>query len=190
MNQKLKQYIVYAAIAALVISIVAGIYIYFEDPEFFNQYVRSYGYLGLFVAVFITNASLFVGIPTPTYILLAVAAGLNPLLVTIVAAAASALGESSGYLLGVGGRKAIEKKYGHLLRQWKHYFRKHAFLTVVVISSLPFPPDDIAGIIAGSLGYDYRKFLLATFIGKAIKYGATAVLTVTGIKVFNRVFYD
>ena len=190
MNQRTQKIIIYAAIALLMVFVVAGVYVYFEDPAFFNDFIDKYGYFGLFIAVFVTNASLFVGIPTPTYIFLAVAAGLNPFLVTLVAAFSSALGESTGYVLGVGSRKAIEKKYGHLLEQWKYHFRKHAFLTVVVIASLPFPPDDIAGIIAGSLEYDYRKFLLATFIGKFIKYGATAVLTVTGIKIFNQVFYD
>ncbi len=190
MRERFRRYAVYAAIAALILIVIAGVYVYFKDPAFFDEFIEKYGYIGLFIAVFVTNASLFVGIPTPTYILLAVAAGLNPFLVTLVAAAASALGESTGYVLGVGSRKAIEKKYGNLLEQWKYHFRKHAFLTVVVIASLPFPPDDIAGIIAGSLGYDYRKFLLATFIGKFIKYGATAILTVTGIKIFNQVFYD
>lgn len=190
MDTRVRRYASYAAIGILIIAVVVGIIVYIKDPGAFDQIVKKYGYFGLFLVVFVTNASLFVGIPTPTYILLAVAAGMNPWLVTIVAAFASALGESTGYVLGVGSRKAIERKYGHLLEQWKYYFRKHAFLTMVVIASLPFPPDDIAGIIAGSMGYDYKMFLLATFIGKSIKYGATAVLTVTGIKIVDMVFYD
>ncbi|HID08629.1 TPA: DedA family protein, partial [Candidatus Micrarchaeota archaeon] len=189
-DSRLQRYVSYVAVAVLFAAVVAGIVIYSRDPGTFGEIVKRYGYLGLFLVVFITNASLFVGIPTPTYVLLAVAMGLNPWIVTVVAALASALGESTGYVLGVGSRKAIERKYGHLLAQWKYHFRKHAFLTMVVIASLPFPPDDIAGIIAGSMGYEYRMFLLATFIGKCIKYGATAVLTVTGIRILDMVFYD
>ncbi len=181
---------VYSAVAGLVVLAVLGVYAYAKNPEMFNAVVKDYGYIGLFLAVFITNASLFVGIPTPTYIFLAVAAGLNPLLVTLVAAAASALGESTGYVLGAGSKALFEKKYGELMREWERYFHKHAFLTIVVIAALPFPPDDVAGVLAGGFGYDYRKFLLATFIGKFIKYGATALLTVTGIRIYNQVFYD
>ncbi|MDN5358443.1 MAG: hypothetical protein PWP76_286 [Candidatus Diapherotrites archaeon] len=190
MRKRAREIIAYAAVAALIIIIVAGAWVYAKNPEIFDEFVRKYGYLGVFLAVFVTNVSLFIGIPTPTYIFLAVAMGLHPVAVTLVAAFASALGESTGYLLGVGSRKAIERKYGHILQQWKYNFHKHAFLTITVIAALPFPPDDLAGIIAGSLGYDYKKFLAATFLGKTIKYGATAVLTVTGIKIINTVFYD
>ncbi|HIP74070.1 MAG TPA: DedA family protein [Euryarchaeota archaeon] len=190
MDDRVRRYAPYVAAVFLLLTVIAGMIIYYKDVEALGQLVEQYGYIGLFLVVFITNASLFVGIPTPTYIMLAVAAGLNPWVVTVVAALASALGESTGYVLGVGGRKVIEKRYGHLLAQWKYHFRKHAFLTTVVLASLPFPPDDVAGIIAGSMGYDYKLFLLATFIGKCIKYGITAVLTVTGIKILDIVFYD
>ena len=190
MDDKVRRYVFYAAIALLLLAVVAGIIIYSRDMDALGKLVERYGYLGLFVVVFITNASLFVGIPTPTYILLAVAMGMNPWVVTGVAALASALGESTGYVLGVGSRKVIEKRYSHILDQWRYHFHKHAFLTMVVVASLPFPPDDVAGIMAGSMGYEYKKFLLATFIGKCIKYGATAVLAVTGIKILDVVFYD
>lgn len=183
MNKKFLPYVV----ALVLLAVIVGTIVYSGNLE---ALVENYGYLGLFIVVFITNATLFVGIPTPTYILLAVAGGLNPLIVTLVAAFASALGESTGYVLGVGGRKVVERRYGELLMQWKNQFRNHAFITTVALASLPFPPDDIAGILAGSMGFEYKKFLLATFIGKCIKYGATAVLTVTGIRILDVVFYD
>ena len=143
--------------------------------------VQHWGYLGLAVAVFLTNATLFVGIPTPTYIVLAVALGMDPMLVTLVSGVASAVGETTGYILGMGSKKLIERKYAHVIQHWRKMFDKYGFFSIVLLAALPFPPDDVAGVLAGAVGYDYRKFLLATFIGKTIKYGVTAYLTVLGM---------
>ncbi len=147
----------------------------------------TWGYLGLAAAVFLTNLTLFVGIPTPAYIVAAVAVGLDPLLVTLISSIASALGETTGYLLGMGGKTVIIKKYKKILKEWEKIFEKYGFWAVVLIAALPFPPDDIAGILAGFVGYDYRKFLLATFIGKTVKYGITAYLTAMGIHIITNI---
>ncbi len=141
------------------------------------------GYLGLAIAVFLTNLTLFVGIPTPAYVVAAVAMGLDPLLVTLIAGIASALGETTGYLLGLGGKAVFYEKYKNVFERWQKLFERYGFWAIVLIAALPFPPDDIAGVLAGSVGYDYRKFLLATFIGKTVKYGITAYLTLLGVRV-------
>lgn len=151
--------------------------------EWLASVVQTWGYLGLALAVFLTNATLFVGIPTPTYIILAVALGMDPLLVTLVSGIASAAGETTGYIIGLTGRKALERKGGkNYIVRWQKTFSKYGFFAIVLIAALPFPPDDIAGILAGAVGYEYWKFFLATFIGKIVKYGATAYLTVLGIQ--------
>lgn len=151
--------------------------------EWLATAVQTWGYLGLALAVFLTNATLFVGIPTPTYVILAVALGMNPLLVALVSGIASAAGETTGYIVGLTGRKALESKgYKEHIMRWQKTFSKHGFLAIVFIAALPFPPDDIAGILAGTVGYEYWKFFLATFVGKTIKYGVTAYLTVLGIQ--------
>jgi len=152
--------------------------------DFLSYIVHTWGYLGLALAVFLTNATLFVGIPTPTYIILAVALGMNPLLVTIVSGVASAAGETTGYIVGLSSKKILETKGKFLdVGKWKRQFSKYGFWAIVLIAALPFPPDDVAGIIAGAVGYEYWKFFLATCIGKTIKYGATAYLTLLGIHV-------
>ncbi len=150
------------------------------------ELVESWGYLGLALAVFLTNATLFVGIPTPVYVVIAVALGLNPIVVTLVAGIASAAGETTGYVVGLTGKLALEKS-GRTLGEWKEKFDRYGFWALVAIAALPFPPDDIAGIIAGTLGYEYWKFFLATFIGKTIKYGATVALTLLGMHVVSSV---
>jgi len=145
--------------------------------------VQTWGYFGLALAVFLTNATLFVGIPTPTYVILAVALGLNPLLVALVSGVASAAGETTGYIIGLAGRKALEKKgCGRHIARWQRTFSKYGFFAIAFIAALPFPPDDLAGIVAGTVGYEYWKFFLATFIGKTVKYGITAYLTALGVQ--------
>ncbi len=176
---------IYALIAAIIGLTAIASYWYPDASGYVRELIRAYGYLGLAIAVFLTNLTLFVGIPTPTYVILAVGIGMNPWLVTIIAAIASALGETSGYVVGLGGHIALTKKYGDWVNRWKELFEKYGFITVVIIAALPFPPDDVAGLLAGSFKYPYWKFLLATAIGKAIKYGATAGLTIEGLKLIG-----
>jgi len=165
-------------IVALAIGTYAAVH-----PHQTKEIIVKWGYVGLFFAVLITNATLFIGIPTPTYVLIAVALGMNPLLVSIVAAAGSAIGESTGYFIGLGSKKILEKKYKEFYDKWGPLFEKYSFMTILAIAALPVPPDDFAGLLAGSVGYKYWKFLLATFLGKFLKYGATAMLAVAGIKI-------
>ena len=62
--------------------------------EFFVGLVESVGYLGVFAAMIIVNASVF--LPLPGFVIIAAAAAfLNPLLVGAAAAAGGAIGELS-----------------------------------------------------------------------------------------------
>ncbi len=136
----------------------------------FEEFIATFGYLGLFVAVLVTSLTMFVGIPTFTYVSIATFLGLDPILASFVAAVAGSLGESPAYIIGLGSKKAIEKKYGDKLRVWENLFQRWGFLAVVAVAAFPFTPDEIAGFLAGIARYDYLKFLLATAIGKFLKY--------------------
>lgn len=136
----------------------------------FDTYVHLFGYWGLFLAVLITSLSLFVGIPTFTYVSIAVALGLDPFLSSLVAAVAGALGESPAYIIGLGSKKVLEKRYAEALAYWEKLFKKYGFLAVVFIAAFPLAPDEIAGLLSGTAKYPYTKFLLATALGKFIKY--------------------
>ncbi|NPA76313.1 MAG: VTT domain-containing protein [Candidatus Diapherotrites archaeon] len=178
----------YVAIGVIVIAAIIGGLIAVEHPQATKEWLKKWGYVGVFFAVLITNATLFIGIPTPTYILIAVALGMNPLLVSLISAIASAIGESTGYFVGLGSKKILERKYKGFYEKWGPLFEKYSFMTVLTIAALPVPPDDFAGLLAGSVGYSYPKFLLATFIGKFLKYGATAILAVAGIRIAGQEF--
>ncbi len=144
----------------------------------FQEFIASFGYLGIFFAVLITSLSLFVGIPTATYVSIATIFGLNPILTSAIAAVAGALGESPAYVIGLGSKKVIEKKYKKVLVYWEEIFRRYGFWAIVLIAAFPLAPDEIAGLLAGTARYDYLKFLVATALGKFFKYLVAAYIGV------------
>jgi len=94
---------------------------------------------------------------------------LPPLLVGLVAGAGEALGELTGYALGFGGQAVIgienEAAYGRLVA----WMERRGGITVFVLSAIPNPFFDLAGIAAGSLRYPVWRFLLFCWLGKTIK---------------------
>jgi len=59
------------------------------------------------------------------------------------------------------------KKYKKFFKLGGEWFHKNGFLTVLVFAALPLP-DDIIGLIAGSLKYNKTKYFMACLIGKII----------------------
>ena len=47
------------------------------------------------------------------------------------------------------------------------HLQKHGFLTIIVLSSVPNPLFDLAGILCGHFKFSFIKFITATIIGKA-----------------------
>jgi len=52
----------------------------------------------------------------------------------------------------------------------------HPFLTIFLLDAIPNFLGDIAGIIAGRNKYSYLKFLIASFLGKTIRFSISAYL--------------
>lgn len=84
----------------------------------------------------------------------------------MVGAVGASLGELTGYMVGAEGTSLVRrfKKISNLTK-----FRNHSFLWVMLFAFIPFPVFDVAGIMAGSIQMNPFKFLLASFIGKAVK---------------------
>lgn len=91
---------------------------------------------------------------------------LNPISVIMVGAIGASLGELTGYMVGAEGTSLVRrfKKVSNLTK-----FKEHSFLWVMLFAFIPFPVFDVAGIMAGSIRMNPFKFLLASFIGKAVK---------------------
>ena len=150
--------------------------------------IQTFGYLGIFAVNFIASASIFFPAPAFAFVF-AAGAYLNPWLVGLSAGVGAALGELTGYGIGFGGKKFLEKKYGKWIEKTKKYVEKYGmFWIVIAFAALPLP-DDIIGLLAGVVKYDIKKFLLASMIGKIIMnlvlawagfYGISAALSFFG----------
>jgi len=128
-------------------------------------------YIALFFAVMLMSACLFM--PVPVFALIAaVSTFLDPTLVGIVAGIGSAIGELSGYIVGLGGEAILRKKgkEGDRYRHGKEIFEKYGFFGISFAAFFPFSPIDFVGVLAGMLRYGWKKFLLATMIGKIPRY--------------------
>jgi uncharacterized membrane protein YdjX (TVP38/TMEM64 family) len=53
---------------------------------------------------------------------------------------------------------------------------KNGFLTIFVLAVIPNPFFDLAGICSGLAGYPLKKFLLATILGKSVKFISFSLL--------------
>jgi membrane protein YqaA with SNARE-associated domain len=103
---------------------------------------------------------------------------LNPLTVALVAGLGSAIGETTGYAAGYASlallspRERNDTWYQRIFR----WMGNHPFLTIFLLDAIPNLLGDIAGLIAGRNKYPYLKFLLASFLGKTVRFGLSAYL--------------
>jgi uncharacterized membrane protein YdjX (TVP38/TMEM64 family) len=135
--------------------------------------LRGYGYLGVFVIAVLGNATVFLPVPG----LAAVFAGgsvLNPLLVGLIAGVGEPLGELTGYLAGYGGSAVVEDRLRY--ERMRGWMQRRGFLTIFVLSAIPNPLFDLAGVTAGILRFPIARFLFACWLGKTLKAFVVAYL--------------
>lgn len=128
--------------------------------------LAAVGYPGIFLVSLLGNATIILPAPSLTLVF-AMGSALPPPLVGLAAGAGEALGELTGYAAGFGGRAVIEDaaKYRRLVT----WMRRAGGLTILVLSLIPNPFFDLAGIAAGTLRYPLWRFLLFCWLGKTIK---------------------
>ena len=133
--------------------------------------LAAVGYPGIFLVSLLGNATIV--LPAPSLALVfAMGSALPPLLVGLSAGLGSALGELTGYAAGFGGQAVIENVeiYDRLVS----WMERRGGITIFVMSVIPNPFIDLAGIAAGSLRYPVWRFLLFCLLGKTIKTTLTA----------------
>ena len=130
------------------------------------ELIQMHGYLGAFLGSIIGNISIFIPVPF-ALVIYAFGSILNPLLLGIVAGLGSTIGEVTAYLIGVGGRKIIEKHYGQRLDAIKTIIKKYGFVAIFLAALLPIP-DDLLLIPLGMMRYEAKKIFVAMILGKTI----------------------
>ena len=170
---------VVALLVALTISVLVFVYRN-RVAEF-----ASYGYLGLFFVSVVGNATVLLPVPSlaATFITGSI---LNPLLVGFVSGAGMAVGELSGYLAGYGGAAIIAAEDQERYQRLESWMRRYGALTIFVLSVIPNPLFDLAGIAAGALHYPVWRFLLVCFLGKTVKGLVLAFAGARSLEWINR----
>ncbi len=128
--------------------------------------LAAVGYSGIFLVSLLGNATII--LPAPSLALVfAMGSALPPLLVGLAAGVGEALGELTGYAAGFAGRAVIEDytMYTRLVT----WMQRRGGITIFVLSLIPNPFFDLAGIAAGTLRYPLWRFLLVCWAGKTLK---------------------
>jgi uncharacterized membrane protein YdjX (TVP38/TMEM64 family) len=151
-----------------VIGITVYIYSIRDRVEEFEQF----GYFGIFLIALMANATVL--LPAPgVAIIYAMGAVFNPLWVGLAAGTGGALGELSGFLAGFSGQAVVEKT--GIYNRFQPWVEKYGGWAILVLSAIPNPFFDIAGIAAGIAKMPLKTFLVFTWVGQIIKMTLFAV---------------
>jgi membrane protein DedA with SNARE-associated domain len=158
---------------------------------------RRYGYAGIFLSNFLANATAFIPVPGLSAIGQAlVIKGADELWkpgVVIAAASAMTLAETTAYGIGAIGRGIAEEREAPIKGRigafmsraagWVDWLMaRYGFPTLLVLSAIPNPFFEFAGITAGAVRMNFLRFIVAVGIGKTIR---VILLVTLGEAVFD-----
>ena len=144
----------------------------------------DWGYAGAFAAMLVNNATIV--LPAVGQIVVAgLSASLDPLLLGVVGGVGGTIGELTGYVLGVTGRRIVSAEVvdRRLRRIPRRAFGPALFLFAV--TPLPF---DVVGILAGTMRFPIWRFLLWVGAGKILNTVAIAFAARSTIAWLQRAF--
>jgi membrane protein DedA with SNARE-associated domain len=172
------------AAVALLLAVVAGLSMLVLLLGTDQDDLEHLGYLGVFVANFIGSANAFVPAPglsaAGQALIVASAQILNPWGVALAGGAGMSLAETTSYVAGRIGRRVSEQHHlpirgrlGRFLR-WaaaiaERLMLRWGFPTLLVLSAVPNPVFELAGITAGAVRMSFWRFLLPVAIGKMFR---------------------
>jgi membrane protein YqaA with SNARE-associated domain len=125
------------------------------------------GYGAVAITALVASGGLIIPVPALATSCTA-SAFLNPVFIGLIAGTAETLGELTGYLLGYSGRGVIQKS--RLYQRLEGWMRRRGWLVLFLLSLIPNPIFDVAGIAAGALRYPWWQFLGVVWVGKLMKF--------------------
>jgi membrane protein YqaA with SNARE-associated domain len=152
--------------------IVASVFLGKEIGPFLKGWER-YGYLGVFLSALAVNATVILPVPFMSFsfpLAIGLVSQSNLFLVCLTYALGATLGEGIGYILGRGGKIALNNNENTLYHRIEGWLSKHGQWAISILSFQPIFPFDIVGIVAGALKYPFWKFLIFCFLGRIPKY--------------------
>jgi membrane protein YqaA with SNARE-associated domain len=141
------------------------------------------GYLGAFVISFMGSATILV--PVPGWAVVAALSGvLDPLALGIVAGVGSAIGELTAYLFGNGIAQLVLAQRKKEFEKYRGWIRENDFWAIFILSFLPNPLFDVAGLAAGASKVHWARFLAFCALGRVLRFilfGYAGSLILNGI---------
>ena len=150
----------------LAILAVIGVTLYTYTIRDRVEEFQAFGYPGIFVIALLANATILLPAPGAA-IIYAMGAVFNPWLVGLAAGSGGAIGELSGYLAGFSGQAMIERT--DIYDRTKPWVEKYGGWAILVLSAIPNPLFDVAGVAAGIAKMPIQTFLFFVWIGQLIK---------------------
>lgn len=166
------------------ISVIAITWFIFSLTDQQIAKIESWGFLGIGILTFLSNATVLVPAPGLAVVFL-MGAKFNPILVGLAAGVGGTLGELSGYLAGFSGQAILENT--KIYKRMLIWIEKYGAWTVLFMGIIPNPVFDVAGITAGVLKMKIWKFLLFAGIGITIKMILMAMM---GAGIFSIPFIE
>lgn len=172
-------------------------------PEWINLDEKSLGglgYVGVFVANLASTVTVFIPVPGLTalgqVLILDQGKVQNPVLVGLAGGSGMALGEITAYVAGMYGgqmaaghtvpgprwtRRLVERAISLIDRLMDHF----GMLTLFVLSVIPNPVFEIAGLTAGAVRMPFGRFMSAVFVGKVLRGITLAFLGAHSVKILG-----
>ena len=173
-----------AAAMAVLVGLLVGTTVPLAAGWVGQDDLEAFGYPGIFLANFLGTATVFFPVPGLTAagqaLIVAGAERLWTPGVVIAGASGMTLAESTAYLTGTVGREVagqrqdlMKGRFGEWMRrgsaQVDRLMASYGFLTLLVLSAVPNPLFEFAGIAAGAVRMNFWWFLLAVGIGKTAR---------------------
>jgi membrane protein YqaA with SNARE-associated domain len=165
MDPQLKKSLVkmgWATLALLLVVIALGALFREQLQHMSETLVAVFGYPGIGIGIFCADA-FTLPIPPDFYLMLAVAAQMDPLWVTIVGSIGSILGGITAFALGRLLTKAsfVQRLVAPFQVQGEAFINRFGVMAVILAALTPIPFSMVC-ILAGMMGMAWRLFLPAT----------------------------
>lgn len=169
----------------LAIAAVIGITVYIYSIRERVDEFAEYGYPGIFLIALMANATVF--LPAPgVAVVFAMGSIFNPIGVALAAGTGGAIGELSGYIAGFSGQAVVERT--EVYNNISPWIDKYGGWTILVLSAIPNPFFDLAGIAAGMAKMKLWRFLLFCWVGQIIKMAMFAFAGAYSIEWLAKLF--
>ena len=146
--------------------------------------LATFGYAGVFFVNLASTATVFIPVPGITAagqaLIITQGSMQNPVIIGLLGGTGMALGEITAYAAGAAGSEAAREgqiEVPRLLRpivrplvRWINWLMAHyGFATLLVLSAVPNPAFELAGLTAGAVRMRFWRFMVAVLIGKNIR---------------------